>query len=581
MKKFLVATTILALAMGFVGAQTVKNPDTFVTASFGDAVSLDPAVAYDNVSWAILHVVYSRLIAYDGTSLDKFVPDVAVAVPTVENGGISRDGRTYIFKIRRGIRFQNGDPLTAEDVAYSIKRNLVLDPDGGPAWIWYNIFLGSDVNGSRGDNGKINVKFADIDKAIQARGDEVIFKLKDPFPAFISVMAGDWASIVDRKFVMAHGGWNGSAATWEKYNNPATGKEALYDKADGSGPYKLDRWDKNIQIKVERFPGYFGKKPALKYGIRKVVTEWSTRKLMLEQGDVDYADVNATNYPEMANEQGITAFSKLPTLQLTGIHFNMQINTKDNPATYSGQLDGQGIPANFFADPDVRLGFTYAWDEQTALTQIMNGNAVDPVTPYPVGLPYKNMALKSKPFDLNKAAEHFKKAFGGQLWQNGFKLDILYNTGNQVRELCAKMLAENLSSINPKFQVNVRGVEWAEFTNDNKNKQLAIYFMGWNPDYPDPSDYANPYQSSGGYFAGRAGYNNPEADKLVAAAAIETNPAKRQEMYYKLQDIWLQDDIAIIYAQPTVNYYFKDWVKGYTFNAMDSEPFCKLAFLSK
>jgi len=581
MKKFLIAMTILVVVLGFVGAQGVKNPDSFVTASFGDAVSLDPAVAYDNVSWAILNVTYSRLIGYDGTSLDKFVPDVAAAVPTVANGGISKDGRTYIFKIKSGIKFQNGDPLTAEDVAYSIQRNMVLDPDGGPAWIWYNIFLGSDVNGSRGDDGKINVKFADIANAIQAKGNTIVFKLKDPFPAFISVLAGDWASIVDRKFVVANGGWDGTEATWQKYNNPATGKEALYDKVNGSGPYKLDSWDKNIQIKVERFDGYFGKKPALKYGIRKVVSEWSTRKLMLEQGDADYADVNATNYPEMENEKGITIFRQLPTLTLTGIHFNMKINTKDNPATYSGQLDGQGVPTDFFADPNVRLGFTYAWDEQTALKQIMNGNAIDPVTPYPVGLPYKNAKLASKPFDLKMAADSFKKAFGGKLWDTGFKLDILYNTGNQVRELGAKMLAENISSLNPKFQVTVRGVEWAEYTNDNKNKQLPIYFMGWNPDYPDPSDYSNPYQSSSGYFSGRAGYSNADADKLVAAAAIETNPAQRQTMYYKLQDIWLQDDIAIIYAQPTVNHYFKNWVKGYYYNAMESEPFDKLAFISK
>jgi len=526
-------------------------------------------------------VLYDRLVSYDGSSLDKFKPALATEVPTVANGGVSKDGKTYTFKIRRGVKFQNGDRLSAQDVAYSIQRNMVLDPDGGPAWIWFNIFLGSDVSGSRGDDGKINVKFSDIAKSVESKGDKVIFHLKDPFPPFISVLAGQWGSIVDKKWVIAQGGWDGTEATWQKFNNPPTGKEALFDKANGTGPYKLVSWDKNVQFKVERNDAYWGPKPALKYGIRKSVSEWSTRKLMLEQGDADFADVNATNYPEMETEPGILKLEKLPTLQLVGIHFNMNVNTKDNPATYSGALDGQGIPADFFADINVRLGFIYAWDEKTFLSDIMNGNAIDPVTPYPVGLPYKNASLTSRPFDLKQAADYFQKADGGKLWANGFKVDLLYNTGNQVRELGAKMLAENVASINPKFQINVRGVEWADYTNLNKNKQLPVYFMGWSPDYPDPSDYANPYQSSGGYFAGRAGYSNPDADKLVASAAIETDPAQRQAMYYKLQDIWMQDAPAIIMEQPTINHYFKDWVKGYYYNPMESEPFEKLPYLSK
>ncbi len=581
MKKILLGMALVALVAGMVGAQAVKNPDTFVAASFGDVVSLDPAVAYDNVSWAALSVMYDRLINYDGSSLDKFTPGLATEVPSLANGGISKDGKTYTFKIRQGVKFHNGDRLTAEDVAYSIQRNMVTDPDGGPGWIWFNIFFGSDVSGSRGDDGKVNIKFSTLADAIQAKGNTVVFHLKDPFPPFISVMAGQWASILDKKWVIAQGGWDGTEDTWQQFNNPDTGKETLFDKANGTGPYKLSSWEKNIQFKVERNDAYWGPKPALKYGLRKSVSEWSTRKLMLEQGDADYADVNATNYPEMASEKGLLKLEKLPTLSLAGIHFNMKINTKDNPATYSGALDGQGIPTDFFNELNVRLAFTYAWDEATFLRDAMNGNAIDPVTPYPVGLPYKNMSLKSRPFDLQKSAEYFKKAFGGQVWDKGFKLDLMYNTGNQVRELGAKMLAENLASVNPKFQVNVRGVEWAEYTNLNKNKQLPIYFMGWNPDYPDPSDYAGPYQSSSGYFAGRAGYNNPEADKLVADASIEVNTAKRQEMYYKLQDIWLQDDIAILYGQPTVNHYFKDWVKGYYYNAMESEPFEKLPFMKK
>jgi peptide/nickel transport system substrate-binding protein len=259
----------------------------------------------------------------------------------------------------------------------------------------------------------------------------------------------------------------------------------------------------------------------------------------------------------------------------------MQINTKENPATYSGALDGEGTPADFFADKNVRLGFISAWDEKTFIKEAMTGNALDPVTPFPKGLPYKNEKLENRPFDLKKAETYLKAAWGGKLWQNGFKMDLLYNSGNQSRELGMKMLAENLTSLNPKFQISVRAVEWANFLDLRKNKQLPIYFLGWAPDYPDPDNYAFPYMHSDGDFAGRQGYKDEEADKLVMEAGVNTDPAKRQAMYYRLQEIWQRDAIAIIAYQNVYKRYFKDWIKGYAFNPMESEQMEVLPLLKK
>lgn len=580
MKRLLVLLIVLAAATGTVFAATaIKNPDTFIDASFGDVVTLDPAVGYDTTSWAVYGIVYDRLIDFDGTTLDKFKPMLATEVPTVANGGISADAKTYTFKIRQGVKFHNGDVLTPSDVAYTFERAMVTDPADGPDWIWYQVFMAG--SGSRDANDNIAVKFSDIDKAIEVKGNTVVFHLANPFPPFLSVVAGRWASIVDKKWVIAQGGWDGTEATWQSFNNPATGKETLFEIANGTGPYKLVRWTKKVELAVDRNDAYWGPKPALAHGIRKDVEEWSTRKLMLLQGDVDYAETNATNYPEMDKETSLQMFKTLPTLTVNGIHFNMKIATKDNPAVGSGQLDGNGVPADFFTDINVRLGFIYAWDEKTFLRDIMTGNAIDPVTPFPVGLPYKNMKLESKPFDLQKAADYFKKAWGGKVWANGFKLDLVSNSSNMVRELGLKMLAENVASINPKFQVTMRDVQWADFLNARKNKQLPAYFLGWAPDYPDPDDYAQPYLASSGNFPATVGYSNPTADKLVAAAGIELDPTKRQVLYYQLQDIWLQDAPGIIAYQPTVNRYFQNWVKGYFWNPMESEVFERLPYFSK
>jgi peptide/nickel transport system substrate-binding protein len=575
--------TILVLALAVSGCRMaqdrIKNPETLIMAANGDVASLDPAVAYDNVSWSMLSLIYDRLVDFDGANLGKFVPTLATVVPTVANGGISKDGLTYTFKIRQGVKFSNGYPLTAEDVAYSFKRSMITDPDAGPDWIWYQMFL--EGSGSRGDEGTITVDFKDIDNAIQAKGNTVVFKLAKPFPPFLGVLAGKWASILSKRWITEQGGWDGTAATFPQFNNPATGKETLFDKAMGTGPYSFARWGKGVEFDVTRNDSYWGPKPSLKNGVYKVVDEQATRKLMLVQGDADIIYVPATNFPEMAMEKGITIYKNLPSLDLSGAHFNMKINDQSNPNIYSGRLDGQGIPSDFFSDLNARLGFIYAWDEKTLIRDGYTGNALDPVTPFPKGLPFKNEKLESKPHDLAKAAEYLKKAWGGQVWEKGFKFDILYNSGNLERETAAKILAENVMSLNPKFQIGVRGVEWPVFLDNRKNKTMPIYMLGWAPDYPDADDYALPYMHSKGDFAGRQGYNNPVADELVKKAGIELDAAKRQAYYYQLQDIWLKDAIAIVFGQPLRQRFLKDWVKGYYYSPMETQEFDLLPILKK
>src|SRR5574341_1108194 len=101
----LVLTLSVALA-GFSGVaqgQAVKNPDTLIIQSFGDPASLDPATAYDTASSGVLlWNIYETLIFFSGGRTDLYEPMLATEVPSVANGGISRDGKTYVFKIREG-----------------------------------------------------------------------------------------------------------------------------------------------------------------------------------------------------------------------------------------------------------------------------------------------------------------------------------------------------------------------------------------------------------------------------------------------------------------------------------------------
>jgi peptide/nickel transport system substrate-binding protein len=558
--------------------KVIKNPDTFIMASYGTVDSLDPSKAYDNASGGCIQNFYEPLVDFKGSSTSEYVPVLSTKVPSVENGLITNGGKTYKFPIRKGVKFHSGNTMTVEDAVYSFQRNLVTDPDGGPMWMLYEPLFGT--SGSRDGDGNVVITMDMLNKAIQADGDYLVINLKEPFAPFLSIMPFYGMSILDKKFIIANGGWKGTQADIARVNNPDAGKEILANIESGTGPYTLDRWEKGVEMDFARFDGYWGPKPAMAKAIYKVVEEWSTRKLMLLQGDIDEALVDPMYYEEMNKEPGLTVYKGLVSLGNRGINFNLAINGQDNPAIGSGKLDGDGVPPNFFSDKDVRLGFTYCVDSKVVINDIIKGHGIPDATPLPAGMAFVNPDLKNLPFDLKKAEEHFKKAWGGKLWANGFTLDMLFNSGNAVREQTLKMMAENIMSLNPKFKVNVRGVEWAQYVNLQTKKLMPIFFIGWGADYPDPHNFMQPYMYSKGYFAAKCGYNNPEADKLVMEGAAVTDPAKRKEIYYRLQDIWLEDTIGIMLYQPNGNRYFKDWVKGYEFHPMENNPY-KFKMFSK
>ena len=186
MKKFicLIGSMLMVICASNTGAQ-VKNPDTFVLADYRTVQTIDPAASYDVAGSMRIWNMYETLIFFDGSSTENYVPLLAAEVPTVANGGISADGKTYIFTIRKGVKFHEGGDLDPEDVVYSFKRNMIADPDGGPMWMLLEALTG---NGSTRDGeGKIIPGvFESIDKAVETRGDKVILHLPKPYPPLMS-----------------------------------------------------------------------------------------------------------------------------------------------------------------------------------------------------------------------------------------------------------------------------------------------------------------------------------------------------------------------------------------------------------
>ena len=371
----------------------VKNPDTFTLLLSGDVATLDPQWQFDGASNQVAMKMFEKLINFKEDSLTEYGPVLASEIPSEQNGLIAKgaDGSTVIaFPIREGVKFHNGDILTPEDIKYSLMRAIIQDRAGGGSYTLIAALSGGpshiedlakNIAGVKEfkdvDDASLVKAFEAMDKTIVVNGNKVEFHLPKPYVPFMSMLAGLWCDrVVDKKWSIAQGDWPGTAETWKQFHDPVAADSKLYEKANGTGPFKLASWDRtNKEVVLERFDDYWGGQPVLKKVIIRQVVEWSTRKLILEVGDADQVDADYSVLSQLEGLKGVRVQKGLPTLYQRAIYFQWNVGGENNPALGSGQLDGQGIPADFFSDLNVRKAFSYAFNYPVYFDQVWHNEA--------------------------------------------------------------------------------------------------------------------------------------------------------------------------------------------------------------
>ncbi len=285
-----------------------KDPTTFTYMTIGDAVELDPALAYDTASGEVIFNVYDTLVFYDGENTGKFVPKLA------ESYKISDDGKTYTFTLRKGVTFHNGDPLTATDVAYTFQRNLLQGGYSSPQWLLAEPFLGvgnDDITmivdqGASADDREALLKndaatLKGACEKVQAgivaddANNTVTMTLAQPWGPFLATIAQDWGAVMDKKWVVENKGWDGTCDTWQNFYGMTDAEDPFNAIANGTGPFKLDHWTKGQEIVLTKNENYWGDAPKLDRVVISIVPEFGTRFAALQAGDADIIDVDVAS----------------------------------------------------------------------------------------------------------------------------------------------------------------------------------------------------------------------------------------------------------------------------------------------
>jgi peptide/nickel transport system substrate-binding protein len=598
-------------------ALVAPDPNTYTQIVFGDLDTMDPNLAYDTASGGLLRNVMEPLIYPNHTDPNTFVPLLATDVPSIENGGISEDGLTYVFNIRQGVTFHNGNDLTASDAEYSFQRGLLQSDPDGPQWLMLEPILGytsGDVTEEvakgayAGDREGLlanataeelvavceRVKGAVV--ADDAAG-TLTFNLAQPWGPFLATLSQSWGSVMDKEWAIENGAWDGSCETWQNFYAPGSAEDELSTIINGTGPYMLDSWTPGEQWVLVANPNYWRAEgdpiweggpsgaPKIQTIVNQIVTEWGTRFAILQAGDAEYVDVPVANRPQADafvgeicdyktlectpsadNPNGqLRKWGGLPTPSRTDIFMTFNI-PPDSPYIGSGQLDGNGIPTDFFTDINVRRAMNYCFDYDTYISEALNGEGVRNNGPIILDMLGYNPDGEYYEFDLDKCAEELAQAWDGKLPEVGFRFQVAFNTGNTTRQTAAEILQASLASINPLYQVDIVGLPWPTFLRSFRASQVPMIASGWIEDIHDPHNWVQPFTV--GTYAFRQAMPEDlrlQFQELVNAGVATSDPAERTAIYYELQQLHHDQAPQITLAQVAGVRYEQRWVQNWYF----------------
>jgi len=604
------ATPEPAKAVEFAAADT----ETLYYMAFSEGVdTLDPAWNYESEGDAAILDVYEQLVTYNGADATSFVPALA------ESWDVSADGMVYTFNIRQGVKFHDGADLDAEDVAYSLQRGVLQGGGWSPQWLYTEALFGTGtydiaelVNADCADDveclqAEDPTKLAEacqmVKDAFVADGDTVTMQLSQPWGPWLATLAQSWGAILDKDWAIANGAWDGDCATWQDYYGITSENSPLRDVVNGTGPYMLDYWTPGEEVVFVANPNYWRSEqdvpmfeggptaPSIPRVVKRGVSEWGTRFAMMQAGDADWVDVprqNVTQIDPLVGERcewdvaagdftcaptenpdaPLRLFKGAPSTTRTDAMFVFDVNVEGgNPYVGSGELDGNGIPADFFSDIHVRKAFNYCFDWEAFIADALAGEAVQNTGFLIPGMLGYEPDGPQYSFDPEMCQSEIEQAWDGKVGEVGFRMQVAYNTGNVTRQTIAEILQANFADIDSKYTIEIIGLPWPSFLAGIRGRRLPLYISGWMEDIHDPHNWAQPFLV--GTYAARQALPEEmvaEFQELVSAGVSATDPEERAEIYKEATQLDYDNAIAIRLAVATGRHYQQRWMDGYYYN---------------
>jgi peptide/nickel transport system substrate-binding protein len=485
----LLAAIMLAAAAfsGPIGQAQAATPadQLIIGMSMANILSMDPAQSSSRESDLARINVYDTLVEIDAVDKSKLLPGVATS------WSVSADRRILTLKIRDGIKFHSGNPLTGEDVVWSLRRPLLLDANGASYW---------RPNGFTKENAVQMIRLVDPNTV----------EIEIPNPTdptlLLYTLANPITSIIDSKTAMANQKADDLGAAW------------LNTHEAGSGAFKLREWQSNSILILERNDAFWRGPAKLSRVVIRNMPESQTQRLMIERGDIDVA-ANLSG-PDL---KGLSSDSKDVNIQKTqegGLYF-VALSVKDKK----------------YADPRVREAIRYLIDYKGINDTIMPDYGLFHQVPVQMGLP-ATLDDPGYALDVPRA----KKLLADAGYPDGFETNIRALSDTPFIEI-ATALQSTLAQAGIKAQIISGGGSVVYDKMRDRDFEIAIG-RGGGGQAPHPySNLAsmayNPDNSDNGKLFSfqnwRASFADDKMNKMIETALVETDPVKQKQEYLDIQ----------------------------------------------
>jgi len=477
--------------------QVPKDSETLVWHLGAEPDTLNPITATDAYASRIDGLIYDSLIERDNDTLE-WKPKMA------ERWEISINRREFTFHLRSGIRWQDGAPLTAEDILYSYHR--IMDP--------------------KVDAPHLRVYYQDLEKVEKLDDLTVRFTYRRPY-----FMALEFCGTIP--IVPKHLFNNG-----EEFNSHRQNRSPI-----GMGPYRFVRWDTGKKIVLERNEDYWGqtigRMPAIQKISFEVVAEDTVALQLLKKGELDFAGLRPIQWMRQTDSKKFQEHFKKYQFYTPGYSFiawNMR--------------------RSYFKDARVRRAMTMLVNREEILKKLNFGMGRIVTGPFYDQSKDYNHNVKPLPYDLEAAKRLLKEAGwedhdgDGILDKDGvpFHFQFLIASGRRFAERLASILKEDLRKVG--IDMEIRQLEWALFIKNLDDRKFDAVTLGWVFGF-EQDPYQVWHSSQAGKGSNFVGFKNAEADRLIEEGRQEFDREKRAAMNQRLHQII--DDIqpyTFLYSNP-------------------------------
>jgi oligopeptide transport system substrate-binding protein len=498
-------------------------------------LAAEPATIDPNrASWAgertPIMQVFEGLLGFNQDLTLK--PVVAKEIPSVSNGGISADGKTYTFRLRSGVTWSDGQKVTAKDFEYSIKRMLSPELAADYASFYFDIVGAEDYNGAADKDATTKTNLRDA-VGVKAVDDLTLqITLAQPRPTFPQLMAL-WPAYPLREDIITKYGDN-----WTEPPNYI-----------GDGPFILTEWVHQDHLTFKANPNYWGTKPKLAEIQMKMITDVNAELAAYKNNELDMSRVPVgTEKATMSDPVLGKEVLRYPELTTFAFQFNVNSPPFDNLK--------------------LRQALARAIDRVAFVDNVRGGVGKVALSWIPPGMPgYDPNLGKEYEFNVTKAKQLLSEAGYADISKlPELKFQYADTAGNRtIAQFLQGQMKDNLG-----INLTLEPMEAKAFTQlVNSEKHTWAYF-GWGADYPDPDNWL-PELFGTGAGNNHTGYSNPQFDALAKQAKSELDNTKRLNLWAQAQALVMADCPIITVFYRERFWLLKPTVKGIKTTGMDGQ----------